>query len=51
MISLEDIWNVSGRFDNLCDFQLNELRQNRDTGESVYQKFKVGLCSCISILI
>ena len=31
------------------DFRLSELRQDRDTGESINQKFKV--CSCISILI
>ena len=36
------IWKEFGSVDNLCDFQLKELRQNRDMAESVYQKFKVG---------
>ena len=43
------IWEEFGVVDHLCDFQLNELRQKRDTGESVYQKFKV--CSYILVLI
>ena len=38
------IWKEFGGVDHLCDFQLKELRQNRDTGNnSVYQKFKVRL--------
>ena len=28
--------------DHLCDFQLNDLTENRDAGEPVSQTFKVG---------
>ena len=42
-------WKEFGGVDHLRDFQVTELGQNRDTGESVYQTFKV--CSCIVILI
>ena len=51
MILLVYLWRCEefGHVDHLCDFQLNEFRQNRDTGESIYQQFKVG--SCISIPI
>ena len=43
------IWKEFGGVDHLCDFQLNEIRRNRDTVESVYRKFHV--CSYISILV
>ena len=37
------IWKEFGSVDHLCDFQLNELTQNRDTVESIYQKFNPSL--------
>ena len=49
VIRLMYIWKEFGGVNHLCDFQLNEFKQSKDTGKSVYKKFKV--CSCISILI
>ena len=42
MIPTVYIWKEFGGVDHLCDFQLDELTQNRGTGESIYQKLKVG---------
>ena len=40
------IWKEFGGVDHLCDFQLSELRQSRDTDESVYHvKLKVSVKS------
>ena len=36
MIPPVHIWKEPGGVDNLYDFQLNELRQNRDMDESIY---------------